>query len=284
MLTIEEYIAKRKKEDGINEFNTEQRLQNTKMCTDYVFEYFSNYLDITRADEKTVLHNEKLERYRKQFEKYDTEVSNWLVEVYDQYGKQVNRYVSNIIKQNPVFYLYNSEAEFRSLSYECYSQLIKKMPFLKEQTEMLYLFIKDYHSVNSQPQASFEEYFITENINEWIEQTWKKYHVNLITFTSSWVNYFCDNPDIWPVKYKKKNPHSSSTIVWYDYDYKQKSNLFNIDSLYRKLPKKAFIKGRKQELEILMMYIWLNSICGDDDEYWYTYLEAVTNKLANIEK
>lgn len=158
------------------------------------------------------------------------------------------------------------------------------MPFLKEQTEMLYLFIKDYHSVNSQPYSNFEGYYITESINEWVEQIWKKYQVNLIAFTFNWANYFYDNPDIWPAKYKKKNVNSSSKFIWYDYDYKQKSNLFNIDSLYRKLPKKAFIKGRKQELEVLMMYHWLNSICGDDEGYWHTYLQIITNELEKNEK
>jgi hypothetical protein len=34
-----------------------------KICVDYVFEYFNNYLNITEVEEKTVLHNEKLEKY-----------------------------------------------------------------------------------------------------------------------------------------------------------------------------------------------------------------------------
>ena len=35
-----------------------------QICVDYVFEYFNNYLNTTEADEKTVLHNEKLEKYQ----------------------------------------------------------------------------------------------------------------------------------------------------------------------------------------------------------------------------
>ena len=47
MLSIEEYIARRKKEDRINEFNVDDRMENMRICTNYIFEYFNNYLNIT---------------------------------------------------------------------------------------------------------------------------------------------------------------------------------------------------------------------------------------------
>ena len=52
-----------------------------------------------------------------------------------------------------------------------------------------------------------------------------------------------------------------SQYTWrkYDYDYKAKSNLFNLDSLYRKC-QKSFIKSRKQEFEILFMYYWIHDM------------------------
>lgn len=53
MLTIEEYISRRKKEDKFNEFDMDTHTQNMKICVDYVFEYFNNYLNITEAEEKT---------------------------------------------------------------------------------------------------------------------------------------------------------------------------------------------------------------------------------------
>lgn len=34
MLKIEEYISRRKKEDGLNEFDLETRSQNMKRCVD----------------------------------------------------------------------------------------------------------------------------------------------------------------------------------------------------------------------------------------------------------
>ena len=113
MLTIEEYIARRKKEDKLNEFDLDERTQNMKSCVDYVFEYFNNYLNITEAEEKTVLQNEKLEKYRKQLQDYEPEVRDWAVSMYDEYGKQVHKYIGNMLKEDELFFLYNTDSEFR---------------------------------------------------------------------------------------------------------------------------------------------------------------------------
>lgn len=276
MLSVEEYIARRKKEDRINEFDLDARTQNTKLCVDYVFEYFNNYLNITEVEEKTVLHNEKLDKYRNQLREHDPEVREWAVGIYNDYGKRLNRYIGNIVKENEFFFLYDNEGEFRNASYDCYSRLIKKLPFLKDQTEMLFLLIKDYHRVESEKRFNFGIPSISEEITTWVDKTWAKNQVNLLAFAFEWANSFFDNEDIWPSTHKKK-----SQCAWrkYDYDYKQKSNLFNLDSLYRKMPKKSFIKGRKQEFEILLMYYWLHNLEGDDDGYWPEYLETVLPDL-----
>ena len=47
MLTIEEYIARRKKEDKLNEFDLDARTQNMKICVDYVFEYKCQARNVT---------------------------------------------------------------------------------------------------------------------------------------------------------------------------------------------------------------------------------------------
>jgi hypothetical protein len=276
MLSIEEYIARRKKEDKLNEFDIDSRAQNLKICVDYVFEYFNNYLNITEAEAKTALHNGKLEKYRKQLKEYEPEVREWIVGIYNEYGKQIHKHIGNIMKGNEFFFLYNTESEFRNASYDCYSKLINKLPFLKDQTEMLFLAIKEYHRIESERGFNYQIPQISEEINDWIENTWTKHRVNLLAFAYDWINKFYDNEDLWPPTHRKKSQYPFRK---YDYNYKQKSNLFNIDSLYRKMPKKSFTKGRKQEFEILFMYYWLHDMEGDDEGYWQEYLETVLPAL-----
>ncbi|OBW61876.1 hypothetical protein [Dehalococcoides mccartyi] len=272
MLHFEEYVARRKKEDRLNEFDIAARAENIKTCVNYVFEYFNNYLSIDEVEERTVLQNEKIEKYQRQLEEYDPEVRNWLVNIYAEYGNAINRAIGKILKENEFFFLLNTDQEFRNLSYDCYSKLVRKYPYIKDQTEMLFLFIKDYHRILSHERHRQEIPFFSETINNWIEDTWTKHQVNLFAFVENWVMYFWDHKDLWPTTHRIK---SNEEWIKYEYDFRQKSNLFNLNSLYSRMPKKSFSRGRKQEFEILMMYFWLHDIVGDDEDYWQQYLNKV---------
>lgn len=274
MLTIEEYIARRKKEDQLNEFSLADRMENMKTCVNYVFEYFNQYIDTIKLDEETVLNNERLEKYKKTISLFEVEIQEWLVHNYDEYNKKLDRMIINFLKKDELFYLYSSDSEFRSSSYECYAQLVKKNSFLKDQTEMLFLFIRDYHQIKSNPKDGMNKIQISDEIDQWVEKSWQKYKVDILAFCADWVHRFFDNIDSWPVSHRKK---SDSPYWKYDYDHKQKGNLFNLNSLYRRISDKPFIKGKKQYLEVLMMYFWLHQIVGDEEDYWQEYMSKISD-------
>lgn len=274
MIKLEEYIERRKREDGLNEFDKNKKDENIKICVNYIFEYFNNYLDITKLEDVTIAKEQKLDKYRKQLKDYDSEIREWLVNIYSEYGNFLDKSIGRRIKnEQEYFYLLSEDSEFRSLSYECYAEYIKKFPYLKGQEEMLYRFLKEYHRVESN-QFLWNKPIINEEIDEWVERTKNKYGVNLYRFASNWVNYFFETPEIWGTKHRKKNKEA---YKGYEYDYKNGDNLFNIDSVYRNMPKKPFTKGKKQEFEILLMYYWLNDAVGDDEGYWDEYIEKVMN-------
>ncbi|MDQ0157502.1 argonaute-like protein implicated in RNA metabolism and viral defense [Robertmurraya andreesenii] len=77
MLSLEEYISKRKKEDRINEFDIESKAQNMQTCMNYIFEYFNQYLDDSKLDEKTVLNEERLEKYKNSLRQYESDIQEW---------------------------------------------------------------------------------------------------------------------------------------------------------------------------------------------------------------
>ena len=149
---------------------------------------------------------------------------------------------------------------------------------------MLFLFIKDYQRVQIQRnlQSNLPVIpFISESISEWIETTWVKYQIDLTVFVVDWLMYFSDHEEIWPITHRKKSKES-----WrkYEYDYRQKSNLFNLDSLYRDMPKKLYTKGKKQWFEIIMMYEWLHSFIGDEESlsYWEEYSRKTLPSIDKI--
>ena len=87
MLRVEEYIARRKKEDKLNEFEPHARVDNIRTCVNYVFEYFNNYLEITGAEEKTLSENDEITRIGKQLQDYDPDVRDWVLGIYSDHHK-----------------------------------------------------------------------------------------------------------------------------------------------------------------------------------------------------
>lgn len=285
-MKLEEYIYKRKIEDGINEFDFEKRLENMQKCVNYIFEYFNNYLTTSEADEKTVLHEQKLDKYRNTLNAYDPEVREWLVEAYSSYGRYMNRQLLDLI-DDKYFLLYHTDSDFRALSYEVYPKAVKKFKFLSNQSEMVYLFIKDAHRVKNKFRDYEKEITISQDINEWIIDTYNKYGVNIYRFCLEWDSMLLENPGLWPKGHKKKGDYDSKfgrhvpEILMWEYDYKQKSNLFCIDSIYRANSHRPFIKGKKQHLEIVLMYCWLHEIVSADNEYWDKYIRMVESKMSD---
>ena len=277
-MTLEEYILKRKKEDGINEYDLEKRSENLRICVNYLFEYFDHYLDTRPGDEKTILHEKKIDRYRSMLKDYDSEVREWLIFLYASHGKYMHKQITENYLRGNYFLLYDSEAEFRALSYEIYPKASKKFKFLEGQSEMLYTFIKESHRIRSLFAPYDKKYYISDSIDEWIDLTYQKHGVNIYKFCEEWAEYFFSYPDLWPRGHKHKREGikglSTSDPIYWCYDYKQKNNLFGLDALYRNMPKKSFIRGKKQEFEAVLLYCWLHGIDGDD-EYWHIYAETV---------
>ena len=285
MLTLEEYIHKRKVEDGINEKDKEKRMENLRLCSNYLFEYFINYMDSMPEDEQTRLNSKKVDKYRERLVNYSPEIRTWLVDLYSEYGKYVNVNIRNMIEDD-LFLLYDSDAEYRALSYGIYAKAVKKMPFLSGQSENLFELLKDIHTDDSVMTPFQEEYILPGDLNDWVRKTYNKYGVNLYAFCSSYLWWFDQSPETWPKSRKKKGKHSDiytpKDPLYWDYDCRPEDNRFNINELYRRLPKKQFIKGKKQDLEAVMMYIWLFELVGRDEDFWPEYCEEYEKKSSLI--
>ena len=68
---------------------------------------------------------DKLDKYRQKLNEYDPEIQDWLVNLYSSYGNYINRQMKKFLT-NDYYILYDSDAEFRALSYEVYPKIIKK--------------------------------------------------------------------------------------------------------------------------------------------------------------
>ena len=109
--------------------------------------------------------------------------------------------------------------------------------------------------------------------------------VNIYSFCDAYLETFLAAPDKWPEGHKKKSKDYEKyrgSDLWYkvipsllyDYDYTQKDNLFGLDTLYRNMPKKSFVDGKKQELEAILMYYYCCE-WNQLEQYWEEYSEKL---------
>ncbi len=276
MLSLEEYIHKRKIEDGINEKDQEKRMENMQFCMNYLFEYFNQYMDAAAEDPKMRQRSQKIEKYYDLLRNYTPEIRDWLVELYSEYSKYVNVTVRNMIEDD-LFLLYDSDAEYRALSYGIYAKVIKKLPFLAGQSENLFNLLKDIHTDDSMMTPFQEKYILPGDVNEWVNKTYYKYGVNLFAFCYSYMSDFWQSPETWPRSRKSKNQkysyYTPKDFMYWHYDCRPADNRFNINELYRRLPRKPFINGNKKRLEAVMMYTWIYEIGAGESDYWKEYCD-----------
>jgi hypothetical protein len=274
-LSLEEYIAKRKRKDGLNEFSAENRIKNMGKCITYVIEYFEKYLDPQKMDFEEATREAKASKLRKQLAEYDPEIVEWIIGIYKNYGTRVDRILKNYLKQNLLIQLGYGEEEFVRYAEEFIESYAKSKPYLRDQKEMVVRLLKAIVKLRAGQFTDFGNHYRLEaEMVKWLSETYKNYSVNLLQFASDYADKFFDLHHEY-----RYNSALERVETIRDYDHRaEESNLFNIDSLYDSVKDKPFMSNRKVELEMLIMYVWLEQITGDT-EYWNEYLNKAKQRL-----
>ena len=266
-LTIEEYISKRKKQDGINEFNDTDRVKNMGKVISYVVEYFEAY--INQVNVERALIKEKSEKLKKQLKSdFNDEIIVWLIEQYEKHGKRLDRLIANYLKRDPLFLLKYQESEFKWLAEQFIKEQQKKLPFLQDNVNIVCIIIKAFHKKKSLVEIDdFRHRKLGDTILLWLKETKEIYSVNLMEFASAYTDDFYSQN----VQFEYNAKYGQVDYVR-DYNVKTVvSNYFGIDELYSKVNNLPFLNGKKKHLEILLMYYWLEYIEGEP-LFWNTYI------------
>jgi len=285
-MTLEQYILMRKKEDSLNEYDLSKRSENIRICVNYIFEYFDNYLETSPDSEKTILEEMKQDKFRQLVSAYSPEIQDWLVDLNSKTGKHVHIQLRNMINET-YFLLFSTDAEFRSLSYAIYPKAIKKVKELDGEGEMIYQFIRDEFRRRNESAWLNHNIHITDNIDKWISTTYRRYGVSIYAFCDDWCRYFSDTTELWE-KSRKIRDHEFDSLLnvkgftinneaFWKYDYLTAGDRFGLSTLYRNMPKKDFTKGKKQAFDAVMMYWWTHSYTIDE-KIWEEYQTQLEEK------
>lgn len=269
MLSIEEYVACRKQEDNLKEYDLYTRAKNTRICVNYVFDYFNDYLPQHEQTAKKYMNTDKIEKYKSRIQNYNPEVQNWLIDLYSKHYNLLHFTIRHIIDKDDYFLLSYSEEDFRSIANECYSKLTRKYTYLRDEKKGIFLFAKDYHRIESLGFRDENIPKLPQNITEWINNTSLNYHVELTAFAFEWCSRkLRDHTIIKPLDTRDIISYSDFKL-----DLSQKENLFNIDNLYNDISNRPFITNRKQELLTIIVYYWTSFF--KDSSLWGICLDVL---------
>lgn len=268
MITIEEYIKKRKTADSMDEKDKHRKSNNLKLCLSYVVDYFDNYIDITQEESKSITVELRAEKYLNTLSNFSSELQDWLVKIYLTHGNQIDNYMRKILdREYPEFYLLSSEEDLRGFSYFIFPKMFSKYKYLKNYPSELFALLKHY-------QCGFNgaDIIITKKVNTWIEETGTKYNIDLTRFGFNYASNWLNNSRVWEAQCRVKEKYGNYET--YNYDWKKAKDLFNLSILYSKYKSLPYIKNHMKDLEALIMYFWCMEINGSKEDFKY-YIEKI---------
>lgn len=266
MFKVEEYIAKRKKEDKIDEFDFKKHSENMASIIKYVTDYFNNYLNLDDYDYEMAKTQQTVNKFKNGIQKNYPETYDYIISYYFDKKIRLDKYVTKAyeeMKDSELFYKeedYNKVAEYvieKKLNIP-----MNEMLFLK-----LSLMAQEYKQVQNECPSISEMKELDNAIVDLVKSVYRKYHVNLLNYASEVAYHYYET---YVVTEYDREMETFYHINKYDYRYQE--NPFDINDIYHRNEHREFIKDHKGELEMLIMYCWLKDEIKDLD-YWPEYVQ-----------
>lgn len=266
MLTIEQYIAQRKKTDKLNEFDFKNHTENMSAVMKYVMEYFNIYLNPEEYDYETVKLEQTALKIEREVAGAFPKSKDFIVTYYKKYKMRIDKTFKSWFKDLDYMELFYSFEDYENAVNQFFdNKKIQDMEVTQYKDELLILAKEVKEREFEEPSRSGYKY-LDEAINSWIKNTYAEYKVNLVDFVSEiaysyykkYIEYVYD-----------RSAEQSYHINRYNHRYN--SNPFGIEEIYKENSHRPFIQGRKGELEMLIMYDWLFTWIKDT-EYWPEYV------------
>lgn len=266
MLKLEEYITKRKKEDKIDEFDFKKHSENMASIIKYVTDYFNNYLNLEDYDYERVKTQQTVDKFKKDIQKKYPETHGYIISYYFDNKMRLDKYVAKAyedMKDSELFYKeedYNKVAEY----------VIEKklnVPMNEVLCHKLSIMAREYKQIENECPSISEMKELDNALVDWVKGVFRKYHVDLLNYAGE-VSYHY-------YKTYVVTEYDRQTETFYHinkYDYRYQENPFDINDIYDRNEHREFIKDHKGELEMLIMYCWLNDDIKDLD-YWSEYVQ-----------
>lgn len=278
MLTIEDYIASRKKKDKLDEFDFQKHSENMGTVIQYVMDYFNQYLNLEDYSYEQVKMQQAVDRFKEGIIESFPTMYEFIISYYWENKKRIDKLMfkaSEEIEDVELFYL--PEDDRKIAEHVCKKKL--NVAPTEELLNNIADMAKEYRETQTEEPYMSDMKELDNAISDWIIEVFRKYKVDLLEYARD-ISY----------KFYKKYvdvEYDRQTETFYHinkYDYRYQDNPFNINDIYNRNRHREFIEGHKGELEMLIMYYWLFEDVHDQD-YWPEYVKlCIESERVNLAK
>ncbi|MGF7050744.1 hypothetical protein J2T13_005294 [Paenibacillus sp. DS2015] len=266
MLTIEQYITKMKKKDKLDEFDFKNHAENMSTVLKYVMEYFNNYLNPEEYDYENIKTEQSALKITQEIESSFLKSKDFIIEYYRKTRSRIDRILKSWMYEKKYVHLFYSVEDYEYTIYKfCNSGKMKGTEIEKYRDQLIILAEEIKVKETNKPTLSGFKY-LDSSLIDWVRETYRNYGVNLFEFVQNYTGAFFD-------EYIERIYNRESEQFYYinRYNHRYNDNPFNMAGLYMENEHRPFINGRKGELEMLIMYVWVFED-ANDEEYWPEYL------------
>lgn len=279
MLTIDEYIAKMKKSDKLDEFDYSKQSENMSAVMKYVMAYFNEYLSMETCDAEATKLKHIADKLEEETATKYPQSKEFILNFYLQHRIRIHKEVDKWLDHIPYFLFSYSEQDFSSLANDFCAGYKLKGVDMHEYRKDVAILIAEIKKCNTDGPSPSEMIRLDNNLVSWVRETYRQYGVNLYAFASDLAYSYYKRY----VKYERGD-YGSGLYHVNNYNHRYNKNPFDIDRIYEDNKHRPFLENKRGELEMLVMHEWLFAQVYDDD-YWPEYVNlCVSRGRVNIVK
>ena len=271
MQKIEEYILLRKKKDKLNEFDFTHHSENMGKIIQYVSDYFNNYLTPEDFSNEKLKLQQNLEKSKKMLLQRYPNSHEFIENYYLKNQKRIDSFIGKSYESFMDVNLYYRDEDFLKIAEDVIFKKLLLEKISKDDLSQVVIAVKDYHNYTQSKPRRAEMKELDNNVVKWVMDSYREYGVNIAdyAFNLAWK---------WGDKYVENKYVREEREMYYinKYDYRYQENPFDIDHEFEKHQDLPFMEGKRDFLEMLVMYFWLFSIL-EDQSYWPEYEQLCIN-------
>lgn len=266
MLTIDEYIAKKKKADKLDEFDYLKISENMSAVMKYVMSYFNEYLTMETCDAEEIKFKHATDKLQEEIAQKYPKSKEFIINFYLQHRIRIHKELEKWVRDIPYFSFFYSDYDFNSLAKDFCTSYKLSGDNMNQYCNETAILISEIKSCGTVCPSLTEMLHLDNNLVSWVRNTYRQHGVNLYDFASDLSYSYYQKY----VKYERDDYQSQGYYVNY-YNHRYNNNPFDIEQIYEDNKHRPFLENKRGELEMLVMHAWLFSEVYDDD-YWPEYV------------